>query len=102
MRFVALCWARIVQNRNNILEKTEAWNSIPVESKGDCTKGKTQIYNQGIFLCLLPFCKTTLTQGKNGTDIFVKYPLCGDYIHIIIQNDSVLTKRKMYDNEASD
>lgn len=65
-------------------------------------KEKHKAIIKGYFYACCPYCKSTLTQGKNGTDTFVKCPLCGDYIHVIIQNDSVLTKRKEHDIEASD
>lgn len=49
---------------------------------------------EGYFYACCPYCRTTLTQGKNGTDTFIKCPQCGRYIHVIIQDDTVLTKLK--------
>lgn len=49
---------------------------------------------EGYFYACCPYCKTTLIQGKIGTDCFIKCPQCGKYIHIIIKDDSVLAKPK--------
>ncbi len=49
----------------------------------------------GYFYACCPYCKTTLTQGKNGTDCFIKCPQCGQYIHIIIKDNMVLTKLRI-------
>lgn len=57
-------------------------------------KEKHKAITDGYFYACCPYCKTTLTQGKNGTDCFIRCPQCGQYIHIIINNDTVLTKQK--------
>ena len=49
---------------------------------------------EGYFYAACPFCRTTLTQGQNGTNCFIKCPQCGRYIHIIIKDDSWLPNRK--------
>lgn len=49
---------------------------------------------EGYYYACCPYCRITLTQGKNGTDTFIKCPQCGRYIHVIIKDDSVLTKLK--------
>ena len=49
---------------------------------------------KGYFYACCPYCRTTIAQGKNGTDVFIKCPQCGRYIHALIENDTVLTKLK--------
>ncbi|MDE6471667.1 MAG: hypothetical protein K2L52_01435 [Clostridia bacterium] len=49
---------------------------------------------EGYYYAYCPYCRMTLTQGKNGTDTFIKCPQCGRYIHVIIKDDTVLTKLK--------
>ena len=58
------------------------------------TKEKHKAILEGYFYACCPYCKTTLLQGKNGTDCFVRCLTCSEYIHIKIENESVLTKRK--------
>lgn len=52
---------------------------------------------KGYFYACCPYCRNTLTQGKNSMDCFIKCSQCGRYIHIIIDNDTVLTKLKDVD-----
>lgn len=51
------------------------------------------VINEYFYACCLR-CRTTLIQGKNGTDCFIKCPQCGQFVHIIINDDTVLTKHK--------
>ncbi|MDE6441754.1 MAG: hypothetical protein K2L12_03255 [Clostridia bacterium] len=48
----------------------------------------------GYFYACCPFCKTTLIHGRNGTDTYIKCPQCGDYLHVEIKDDTVMTERK--------
>ncbi|MDE6867637.1 MAG: hypothetical protein K2J83_00630 [Clostridia bacterium] len=57
-------------------------------------KEKHKSIIDGFFYACCLYCKTTLTQAKNGTEALIKCPLCGEYIHIVIKNDTVLTRRK--------
>lgn len=57
-------------------------------------KEKHKAIIDGYFYACCPYCKTTLTQGKNGTDCFIRCPLCGEYIHIVVTDDTVITKKK--------
>lgn len=57
-------------------------------------KEKHKAIIDGYFYACCHYCKTTLTQGKNGTDCFIRCPQCGQFVHIIIYNDTVLTKQK--------
>lgn len=41
-----------------------------------------------------PKCKHVLMQGKNGSDCYIKCMQCGSIIHIIVKEDSVITKEK--------
>ena len=38
---------------------------------------------QGYYYACCPFCKTILTQGKNGTDSYNLCPTCGAYIRVM-------------------
>lgn len=49
---------------------------------------------QGYYYACCPFCKTILTQGKNGTDSYNLCPTCGAYIRVTICNGKVLTQLK--------
>lgn len=57
-------------------------------------RDKIKSIKDGYFYACCPYCKTTLTQGKNGTDTYSRCPTCNEYIHIVIKDDSVLTQRK--------
>lgn len=56
-------------------------------------KEKHRAIIEGYFYSCCPYCKNTLIQGKNGTDCFSRCPTCGEYIHIVIASDCVLTKK---------
>ena len=42
-----------------------------------------------------PHCKTVLIQAQNGLEGYTKCSKCGEYIHIVIRNDTVTTKIKV-------
>ncbi len=57
-------------------------------------KEKAQTKTEEYWYACCPYCRNTLTQGKNGTDIIIKCTQCGQYLHVVIRDDSVMTERK--------
>lgn len=57
-------------------------------------KKKYKYFIEGYFYGCCPFCKTPLTQGRNGTDSYNLCPTCGQYIHVLIKNNKVLVELK--------
>ena len=49
---------------------------------------------EGYFYGCCPYCKTPLTQGKNGTDSYNLCPTCGSYIQVIIEGKRVIVEPK--------
>ncbi len=47
------------------------------------------------FYACCPNCKAVLIQAKNGLEGYTKCSKCGEYIHIVIRNDTVTTKIKV-------
>lgn len=60
----------------------------------EVAKEKHKAILDGYYYACCPFCKTTLTQGANGTDCHIKCPLCGEYIHVVIRDNTVITRKK--------
>ncbi len=48
---------------------------------------------EGYFYACCPFCKNTLMQGKNGTDCILRCSTCGDFIKVIVTEDTVTTQQ---------
>lgn len=47
-----------------------------------------------------PVCNLTLVQAKDGMNGFIKCPRCANYIQIVIQDGTVIIKKKvMIDQE---
>ena len=46
------------------------------------------------FYACCPNCKSVLIQAKNGLEGYTKCSKCGEYIHIVIRNDTVTQKSR--------
>ncbi len=57
-------------------------------------KKKVKAITDGYFYGCCPYCKTPLTQGKNGTDSYNLCPTCGAYIRVIIEGKRVTVEPK--------
>lgn len=44
------------------------------------SKEKYKSITDGYFYACSPYCKTILTQGKNGTDTYSRYSTCNEYM----------------------
>lgn len=44
------------------------------------SKEKYKSITNGYFYACSPYCKTILTQGKNGTDTYSRYSTCNEYM----------------------
>ena len=55
---------------------------------------KVKAIKEGYFYGCCPYCKTPLTQGKNGTDSYNLCPTCGSYIQVIIEGKRVIVEPK--------
>ncbi len=42
-----------------------------------------------------PVCNLTLVQAKDGMSGYIKCPRCANYIQIVIQDGTVITKKKV-------
>ena len=53
------------------------------------SKEKYKSITDGYFYACSPYCKTILTQGKNGTDTYSRYSTCNEYflLRFIIAED---------------
>ena len=57
-------------------------------------KKKVKAYIDGYFYGCCPYCKTPLTQGKDGTDSYNLCPCCGTYIRVTIEGNKVIVEPK--------
>lgn len=61
---------------------------------------KKKIADTDCYYGCCPICNLILVQAKDGMNGFIKCPRCANYIQIVIQDGTVITKKKvMIDQE---
>lgn len=48
------------------------------------TKEHRRVIDEYYYACC-PYCRMTIAQGKNGTDVFIKCPQCGRSFYALVK-----------------